>query len=537
MKKLIALLLVLVTLLGVASAAFTDQKEITETYAEAVSAMVEAGVVGGFPDGTFQPKGTLTRAQAAKIITVLLEGDKAETVTAASAGFADVPAGNWAEKYVNYCAEKKIVAGVGNNKFNPNGELTGAAWAKMLLVAYGHDAAELTGEKWFSNTQKAIREKGMNKNAFTSDSPTNREKACQLAYNFYHNTKVQEFETNVLAPAGYKETTISLAGGKNVKLLGRAEATDNGVVTNFPADGMEFTLDCGGTLKVTIDAKRTTDAYQLFIDGKAVSSTWAKTAELELATLIEPGMHTIRIVQDKEVDTSGKVNTVSAITVSTKGGEMKATAPGKYFIEYIGASCEAGCGTLGGNKDPWGIDYHSATHSHCYLTAVDLEADYAIVAKGGIGLLRETSKRNQMNLYKYHNGYRSETPYTPARKPDVIVTNIPGGNDNAYFSEDELFEQGKIFYDELRKLNGASTKIVFIGGNMRSSSSSSANASNAKHRLVEYLGGEAKGVYYLDLPNGPNGVPAKVGGTPHPSAEDCVKQAAVMTEFLKGILK
>lgn len=536
MKKLIALVLAVLTLLSVASAAFTDQKEINDTYIEAVTTMVEAGVISGFPDGSFQPNGTLTRAQACKIITVLLEGDKAETVTAAAAGFVDVPAGNWAEKYVNYCAEKKIVAGVGSGKFNPNGELTGAAWAKMLLVAYGHDATELTGEKWFSNTQKAIREKGMNKNAFTSDSATNREKACQLAFNFYHNSKVGEFESTVLAPAGYKETTISLAEGKNVKLLGRAEATGKGVVTNFPADGFEFQLDCGGTLKVTIDAKRTTDAYQLFIDGKAVSSTWTKEKELTLAEMIQPGLHTVRIVQDKEVDTSGKVNTISEITVSTKGGEMKATAPSKYFIEYIGASCEAGCGTLGGNKDTWSIDYHSATHSHCYLTAEALDADYAIVAKGGIGLLRTSGKCNQMNLYKYHNGYRSETPYSFARKPDVILTNIPGGNDNSKFSEEELFEQGKVFYDELRKLNGTNTKIVFIGGNMRSKSTNT-NAGNAKQRLVEYLGGEAKGVYYLELPNGPNGVPATVGGTPHPSAEDCVKQAEVAVAFLKTILK
>ena len=151
MKKLIAILLVLAALMGVCSAAFTDEKEITDTYAEAVNAMVEAKVISGFPDGTFQPKGTLTRAQAAKIITVLLEGDKAETVTAAAAGFVDVPAGNWAEKYVNYCAEKGIVAGVGNGKFDPNGQLKGSQWAKMLLVAYGHDAAELTARGTWDN--------------------------------------------------------------------------------------------------------------------------------------------------------------------------------------------------------------------------------------------------------------------------------------------------------------------------------------------------------------------------------------------------
>ena len=114
MKKLLALLLVLVTLFTMTSAAFTDEKKIGKNYLEAVNAMTEKGVVNGFEDGSFQPAGTLTRAQAAKIICTLLEGEKAETVSASAAGFVDVPAGNWAEKYINYCAEKNIVAGVGN---------------------------------------------------------------------------------------------------------------------------------------------------------------------------------------------------------------------------------------------------------------------------------------------------------------------------------------------------------------------------------------------------------------------------------------
>ena len=537
MKKLAALFLVLISLLSLVSAAFTDQNAINETHAEAVNAMVEAKVISGFPDGSFQPKGTLTRAQAAKIITVLLEGDKADSVTAANAGFTDVPAGNWAEKYINYCAEKKIVSGVGSGKFNPNGTLTGAQWAKMLLVAYGHDAAELTGEKWFSNTQKAIKDKGMDKRAFTSDAPTNREKACQLAYNFYSNIKLLDFESKVLAPAGYKQTTISLAGGKNVKLLGRAEATEKGVITNFPADGLEFKLDCGGTLKIAIDAADTNNAYQLFVDGQvAGEAVWSKSKELTLTTLLQPGEHTIRIVQDKEISTKGSVNTISAITVSTKGGEMQATPLNKYFIQFIGASCEAGCGTLGGPKDDWKPEVHSATHSHCYYTAEALGADYSVVAKGGIGLMTEVTNVSSWNLYRYRNAYRDKnTLYTPTRQPDIIVSKIPGPNDNVdAYTEDQLFEQGKIYHEELRKLH-PNAKIVLIYGNM--SDTNDDNASNAKRRIAAALGGEAKGVYTLELPRGKNGVPAKKGGNPHPSAEDCRKQAEVEADFLKTILK
>ena len=534
MKKLIALILVLTALLGVASAAFTDKKSISSTYAVAVDTMVEAGIISGFPDGTFQPKGTLTRAQAAKIICVMLEGEKADSVTSAAAGFTDVPAGNWAEKYINYCAEKGIVAGVGNNKFNPNGELTGAAWAKMLLVAYGHPAEELTGSSWFSNTQKAIREKGMNKNAFTSDAPTNREKACQLAYNFYHKAKTDSFESTVLAPAGYKEATISLADGKNMKLLGRAEATKNGVVTNFPGDGVEFILDCGGTLSMTIDAKDTGNAYQVFVDGTAVgNSVSSSAAELVLSELLQPGEHTIRIVQDKEINTSGKTNTMKELKISTKGGTPKAAPLKDLYIEYIGASCEAGCGTLGDNSTTWSTDYHSITHSHTYLTAEAMNADYSMVARGGIGLLKKNGKHSMNTLYFLQNGYRGTEEYAFTRKPDVICISLPGGNDRSQ-NADDLYAAFVPFLKQLREKNGEQCKIVMFYGVMYTGESSSFKT--MKEKVQAEFGGEAKGIYLVELPNGTNGVPSSAGGTGHPSYADAQKQAAAMVAFLKSIL-
>ena len=140
MKRLVSLLLALVLLTGCASAAFADRKQINKLYQDAVAKMSDAGVIGGFPDGTFRPTDTLTRAQAAKILCTVLEGaDKVDAITATS-DFADVPATHWASKYVGYCADKGIVSGVGDGNFNPDGKLTGCAFGKMLLAAYGHNA-------------------------------------------------------------------------------------------------------------------------------------------------------------------------------------------------------------------------------------------------------------------------------------------------------------------------------------------------------------------------------------------------------------
>ena len=46
-----------------ASAAFTDQADLKAT--DAVDMLVALGVVDGFEDGSFQPNGTVTRAQMA----------------------------------------------------------------------------------------------------------------------------------------------------------------------------------------------------------------------------------------------------------------------------------------------------------------------------------------------------------------------------------------------------------------------------------------------------------------------------------------
>ena len=55
-----------------AGAAFTDQADIKAT--DAVDMLVALGVVDGFEDGSFQPNGTVTRAQMAKMIYVLRTG-------------------------------------------------------------------------------------------------------------------------------------------------------------------------------------------------------------------------------------------------------------------------------------------------------------------------------------------------------------------------------------------------------------------------------------------------------------------------------
>ena len=55
---------------------------------------------------------------------------------AAGAAFTDVPQDHWASPYVEAMTQKGVVAGVGNGRFNPDGNLSTAEFAVMLTQAF-----------------------------------------------------------------------------------------------------------------------------------------------------------------------------------------------------------------------------------------------------------------------------------------------------------------------------------------------------------------------------------------------------------------
>ena len=199
MKRILAILLAAVLLLSALpfAGAFSDDASIEAKYKPAVTAMSEKKIIGGFEDGSFKPSETLTRAQAAKILCVMLEGaEKADALTKTETGFSDVPASHWAAKYVAYCVDKGIVAGVGDGKFDPNGKLSSGAFAKMLLVAYGEDGAKFTGADWLKNVQTAAAPTFLvyNLKDFGSGAMP-RQEAAQLAFNAMYAAEAKAAKT------------------------------------------------------------------------------------------------------------------------------------------------------------------------------------------------------------------------------------------------------------------------------------------------------------------------------------------------------
>ena len=164
---------------------FTDANEIT--HVEAVNTMAALGVIKGKDTGAFDPKGTVTRAEMAKIVCVMLNGGTDPTLGTSSVPVYSDTANHWARSYIEYCSNLGIVAGQGDGTFNPDGTVTGSQAAKMFLVALGYDSNVFgfTGIDWEiavntqANSAKLYDElKGINASAGLS-----RDNAAQMASN------------------------------------------------------------------------------------------------------------------------------------------------------------------------------------------------------------------------------------------------------------------------------------------------------------------------------------------------------------------
>ncbi|MCQ6523915.1 MULTISPECIES: S-layer homology domain-containing protein [Bacillus] len=99
---------------------------------ESVYYLVNKKVISGMPDGTFSPSKVLSRAEAATIMAKILGLEVKEREKPTFTDSQD----HWATPYIAAVEKAGVIKGEGNGKFNPNGQMTRAAMATMLVQAY-----------------------------------------------------------------------------------------------------------------------------------------------------------------------------------------------------------------------------------------------------------------------------------------------------------------------------------------------------------------------------------------------------------------
>ncbi|MBE7029179.1 MAG: hypothetical protein E7405_02885 [Ruminococcaceae bacterium] len=96
----------------------------------AIENLASRGIINGKTENSFEPNSTMTRAEFATIITrgLGLSG-KSNTI------FKDVTASDWFYNYVSTAYSYGIIKGVSQNEFNPNGTITREEAAVMVTRA------------------------------------------------------------------------------------------------------------------------------------------------------------------------------------------------------------------------------------------------------------------------------------------------------------------------------------------------------------------------------------------------------------------
>ena len=222
LKRTLSLALASVMLVGMMSVGasavnasdFTDADEIV--HKDAVSTMTALGIINGKEDGSyFDPTGTVTRAEMAKMLCVAINGGVDPVL-----GVKDTPTftdikGHWAESYIEYCAANGIIAGRGNNKFDPTGTVSATEAAKMLLGVLGYNAEKsgLVGNDWAINTNVLANQNGLYKNLSNLNANTllTRDNAAQMIYNALDANMVE-----LNAAGNYTTSQYSYTGTESV---------------------------------------------------------------------------------------------------------------------------------------------------------------------------------------------------------------------------------------------------------------------------------------------------------------------------------
>ena len=222
-----------------AGAAFTDQADIKAT--DAVNMLSSLGVITGYTDGSYQPNKVVTRAEMAKMIFVVRNNKIDDSAYQSNYSKLTDISNHWAKGYIKFCESQGIIAGKGNNKFDPDSPVTGVEAAKMLLVVAGYDTdkAGLTGANWRTNTLKYAGAAGILDDVNSAlEQGLPRQYAAQMIYNTLDVNRVKWSEDSKsfddILNGGVKETVGSAYMGLSY---------DYGTLVEIDNDSLTIKLD------------------------------------------------------------------------------------------------------------------------------------------------------------------------------------------------------------------------------------------------------------------------------------------------------
>ena len=327
MKKLLSLALcaALALALCVPAAAFSDVSP-EKWYAPAADYCEQNGLMNGFPDGSFRPEETVSRAQ---LVTTLwrLAGEP-ETAPQEEQAFSDVSEGAWYAAAVRWAKAAGITDGTGGGRFSPNQPLTREMLVTFFYRFAGQPAAageDFADQDKISDWAAAAARwangagvmNGVGENRFAPRTAASRAALAQTLMNY------AEGPGGALATAALSELCAP---------VGLARGSDGAIYLTDAYNKAVWRLYGGGCERVA-GAQSALDANGVpaggALDGPAESalfrSPWGIAPFLDGWAISDPENNAVRLLRD------GAVTTLAGLPVEYPTG-LAADGEGGLYV-------------------------------------------------------------------------------------------------------------------------------------------------------------------------------------------------------------
>lgn len=291
------------------SADFTDLSGTDAALKAKIDAMIAAGIFEGVSDSTFGIAQNMTRAQFAKVATLIYNIPVDLTVKVSS--FTDVHANDaangWAIPFIEAAKIAGLIDGVTDTTFLPGDSVTTAQLDTVLLKGLGKKPS-MTGSPWYADAVKQATELGIHptdvgihRTSKSGDQSANRADLVQSSYTAQQIFVKQTLISITKAQASSSDTKkVQVTFNKKVD-AGKATLTlKNGTTivpttTEWSSDGLTATLSANlalaaGEYTVTLGGL---DASTIQTTTGSFSVTAPNTGNVSIA-----GTYTIASVLD-----------------------------------------------------------------------------------------------------------------------------------------------------------------------------------------------------------------------------------------------
>lgn len=351
LKKLVSVIVTVAMLvsafaaIGVSANGEYGDVAANNSYYKAIKVLSGLGIVKGDGEGNFNPTNDIKRSEMVTLVCRAL-GEESVALASGGASFDDVSANHWAAGYIAWGVSRKIVNGVGDNKFDPDASVKFQDAVVMVLRALGYDKVANRPENggYPTGYMKVASQKGVLAGAsFDGAKAATREVVAQVIYNAL-TTPTVELKSYVANPEDeeyvvYDGDGTALGGARKTLLV------DNNGIYKVKADVLATAKTSAALRKDPANPKvklNITDCYE-YADSAIIAKLGGYVAngteitpfvgETEISDYIGYTVEAY-VTEDKAIDDL----VLLAVVVDTKSVDTVTVEEG--FANYVSGTFE-----------------------------------------------------------------------------------------------------------------------------------------------------------------------------------------------------